>query len=59
LSDTTVADCMIPRDKMACLELNAASDQIMEAVRNGAHTRMPVYDGTLDKIVGIVNTRAC
>jgi CBS domain containing-hemolysin-like protein len=57
LSDKHVADCMVPRDKMAALELNTPPDKILEAVRNGAHTRMPVYDGTPDKIVGIVNTK--
>src|SRR5665213_1169017 len=29
----------------------------MEAVRAGAHTRMPVYDGSIDNIVGSVNTK--
>jgi CBS domain containing-hemolysin-like protein len=29
----------------------------MDAVREGAHTRMPVYDGNPQKIVGIVNTK--
>ena len=30
---------------------------MLEAVRRGAHTRMPVYEGELDNIVGIVNTK--
>jgi CBS domain containing-hemolysin-like protein len=30
---------------------------VLEAVRTGAHTRMPVYEGELDNIVGIVNTK--
>jgi CBS domain containing-hemolysin-like protein len=57
LSDKTVGDCRVPRDKIACLELNSPPDKVMEAVRSGAHTRMPVYEGNLDKIVGIVNTK--
>jgi CBS domain containing-hemolysin-like protein len=57
LSDKTVGDCLVARDKMACLELKWPPDKIMEAVRSGAHTRMPVYEGSLDKIVGIVNTK--
>src|SRR5204862_8355972 len=57
LSDKRVADCMVPRDKMAALELTSQPDKILEAVRSGAHTRMPVYDGTPDNIVGIVNTK--
>src|SRR5437868_7556302 len=57
LSGKKVRDCMVPRDKMATLELNTPPDKVMEAVRQGAHTRMPVYEGTLDNIVGIVNTK--
>jgi CBS domain containing-hemolysin-like protein len=48
---------MVPRAKMACLELNSPPDKVLEAVRNGAHTRMPVFEGNPDNIVGIVNTK--
>jgi CBS domain containing-hemolysin-like protein len=48
---------MVPRERMATLELSTPPDKVLEAVRSGAHTRMPVYDGTLDNIVGIVNTK--
>ncbi len=57
LSNKRVRDCLIPREKMAALELNTASDKVLEAVRSGAHTRMPVYQGDLNNIVGIVNTK--
>jgi putative hemolysin len=57
LSKKRVRDCMVPREKMAALELNTPPERVLEAVRSGAHTRMPVYDGELDKIVGIVNTK--
>ena len=57
LSEKCVRDCMVPRDKMATLELTAPSDKVLEAVRLGAHTRMPVYQGELDNVVGIVNTK--
>ncbi|HEV3144607.1 MAG TPA: hemolysin family protein [Gemmataceae bacterium] len=57
LSNKKVKDCMIARERMGALELNTPPDKILEAVRSGAHTRMPVYDGDLDKIVGIVNTK--
>jgi putative hemolysin len=57
LSDKKVADIMILRDKMNALDVNSPPDKVMETVRMGAHTRMPVFDGTLDNIVGIVNTK--
>ena len=57
LADKTVRDVMVPWDKVAALEVNASADRVMEAVREGAHTRMPVYRDTTDDIVGIVNTK--
>ena len=52
-----VRDCLVPRERMAALELHMPEERILEEVRDGAHTRMPVYDGDLDNIVGIVNTK--
>lgn len=52
-----VSDCLVPRDRMDALELYTPEEQILEKVRDGAHTRMPVYEGNLDNIVGIVNTK--
>lgn len=57
MSNKHVVDCMVPRDKMASLELMTPSDKVLDAVRAHAHTRMPVYDGDPDNIVGIVNTK--
>src|SRR5262249_24538102 len=54
-SDKRVGECMVPREKIAALELSTPSDKVLEAVRQGAHTRMPEYEGNLDNIVGIVN----
>src|SRR5262249_47910096 len=36
LSNKRVADCMVPRDKMATLELHLPPDKVLEAVRSGA-----------------------
>src|SRR5439155_15752892 len=42
MTSKKVRDCMVPRDKMASLELNTPPDQVLEIVRSGAHTRLPV-----------------
>ncbi len=57
LSGKRARDCMIPRDKVAALELTMPPEKVLESVRLGAHTRMPVYQGEFDNIVGIVNTK--
>ncbi len=56
-SSKKVGECMLPREKMVCLELQTPLTKVLEQVRESAHTRIPVYDGTLDNIVGIVNTK--
>jgi CBS domain containing-hemolysin-like protein len=57
LSGKRVRDCMVPRDRIAALDLNTPPDHVLEVVRRGAHTRMPVFDRELDNVVGIVNTK--
>jgi len=57
LSQRTVGDIMVPRAKIASLEIHGDDEKILDAIREGAHTRMPVYDGTIDNIVGILNTK--
>ena len=57
MADKTVRDCMVPREKMAALDVNTPPDKVLEVARLGAHTRMPVYDGNPDNVVGIVNTK--
>lgn len=52
-----VGECMLPREKMSCLELHMPLNQVLDMVRDSAHTRIPVYDTNLDNIVGIVNTK--
>lgn len=57
MSSKSVGSCLVPVDKMAILELNTPPEKVLEAVRSGAHTRMPVYEGNIDNVVGIVNTK--
>jgi CBS domain containing-hemolysin-like protein len=57
LSGKRVRDCMVPRGEMAVLESNSPPETVLQAVRQGAHTRMPVYEKDLDNIVGVVNTK--
>jgi CBS domain containing-hemolysin-like protein len=57
LRNKTVGDCLVPLEKVVALDVSATPERVLEAARLGAHTRMPVYDGTPDNVVGIVNTK--
>ena len=57
LTDKTVRQCMIPLEKVDAIENNTPSEKILQIVRDCGHTRLPVYEGKLDNIVGILNTK--
>jgi CBS domain containing-hemolysin-like protein len=57
LTDKTVRDCMIPKEKMDALEVHTPTAKVLAVVRRSGHTRLPVYDGEIDNIVGILNTK--
>jgi Mg2+/Co2+ transporter CorB len=52
-----VDDIMIPRSEVAGLDLNDDWERILGALREAQHTRMPVYEGDLDHIVGILHMK--
>jgi CBS domain containing-hemolysin-like protein len=57
LSSKCVCDIAVPLDRTATLEVHAPEEKVLETVREGAHTRMPVYDRDINNVIGIVNTK--
>jgi CBS domain containing-hemolysin-like protein len=57
LSANRVRDIMIPISQVATLEVHSSDAEVIEAVREGVHTRMPVYQDHIDNLIGIVNTK--
>jgi CBS domain containing-hemolysin-like protein len=56
-SSRTVDDAMVPRPDIVGLEEGVSLDEVLAAVHAHGHTRMPVYRGSLDEIVGMVHLR--
>ncbi|HEX4627415.1 MAG TPA: hemolysin family protein [Gemmatimonadales bacterium] len=54
LADTQVDEVMTPRLDMVAVDLAAATEEVVETFGQSQHTRLPVYDGTPDNIVGTV-----
>src|SRR5205085_6053193 len=54
LADTRVDEVMTPRLDMVAVDLAATAEEVVEAVRQSEHSRVPVYDGTHDNIVGVL-----
>src|SRR5438093_13556742 len=57
ISDKKVREVMVPREKVVTVSLSANEEEVLGTARVTAHTRMPVWDGNPDNIVGIVNTK--
>lgn len=51
--DTTVAQIMTPRTEIEALPLSNDLSQVTAKLRAGGHSRVPVYEGTIDHIVGV------
>jgi putative hemolysin len=57
LADRPVREVMTPRTDVDWIDIHATSDEIRTALREIPHSRIPVADGSVDNIVGVVQTR--
>ena len=57
LENVTVEDIMVPRSDIVGLDINASHADIVELLTHCQHTRLPVYRGNIDDIVGILHVR--
>jgi putative hemolysin len=52
--ELTAADVMVPRSRIVALPRDATQQELKRLLLEEGRTRMPVFDGTLDGIVGYV-----
>jgi CBS domain containing-hemolysin-like protein len=52
-SEKTVREAMKPRPEIVALPVHATVEQLIELLRTRPLSRVPVYEGSIDKIVGI------
>ena len=57
LSEVTVTDIMIPRNEVLGIDLDDDIDTIIEQLSKTEHTRLPVFQGELNKVVGLLHMR--
>ncbi len=57
LEKATVEDIMIPRNDMVGVDLDDDIDEIIETLRTSQHTRLPVYKGDPNNMVGLLHLR--
>lgn len=57
LDQRTVKEVMQPRARMVCLSDDLSVEEMIAAARRHQHRRLPIYDGTPDTIVGVLDAR--
>jgi Mg2+/Co2+ transporter CorB len=57
LERITVEDIMVPRHEIFGIDVTDDWDDIVEQIRDSRHTRIPVYDGNLESLIGILHMK--
>jgi len=57
LENVTVNDIMVPRHEVMGLDLDDDLDDILAHIRTSQHTRLPVYKGDINNIIGMLHLR--
>jgi len=52
--DTAVREIMVPRIDVVGFEQSAPLDEVIATVNECLHSRLPVYDGSVDRVVGVL-----
>jgi Mg2+/Co2+ transporter CorB len=57
LDKTTVEDIMVPRVEIVGIDVEDSWDKALEQLRQSQHTRLPVYEGDIDRIIGVLHMK--
>jgi magnesium and cobalt transporter len=54
LGDTLVREILVPRTEMVAVEVTTPVGKVLETIIEAGHSRIPVYEGDVDHITGIL-----
>jgi putative hemolysin len=57
LADRPVREVMTPRTEVDWIDVHSSPDEVREALLATQHSRIPVADGTIENVVGVIDTR--
>ncbi|WP_225411454.1 hemolysin family protein [Stigmatella hybrida] len=57
LGERSAADLMVPRKRIAGFDVRTSPEEVMRLATTSPYTRLPVYEGSLDKVLGLVHTK--
>jgi len=52
-----VHQLMVPRRQIEAVDISTPVNDVMQKIANGTYTRLPVYRGSIDNIVGILHAK--
>lgn len=55
--DTVARQIMVPRIDISSVPADAPLDEVARQAMDSGHSRLPVYEGTLDNVVGVVHVK--
>ena len=55
LGEVSVREIMVPRNDMVSISAGATLDEVLRTMIEQRHSRLPVYEGTPEKIVGVLH----
>lgn len=56
-NERVVKHVMVPRTKIIAMEKNMPAEEIIEKIIKEGYSRMPIYDETIDKIIGVIHAK--
>jgi CBS domain containing-hemolysin-like protein len=57
LSEKTARDVMVPRTEIVAVEMDTPPEELIRMLEEEGHSRLPVYRGDLDHMVGVLHAR--
>ena len=57
LPDKVAREIMVARTDMVCLEVGTTADEVLQTTITCRHTRIPIYQETIDNIIGILHVK--
>ena len=55
--EVTVENVLTPRVDLTAIDRHADHEQILDCIKSSTHSRLPVYEGSIDNIVGVLQIR--
>jgi len=55
--DTRLKEVMVPKEKIIAIDINAKPQELLNIFVEEGHARLPVYEGAIDNIIGVIYAR--